>query len=174
MAFTLPATWQSQLVTVAQFNQQIRDNMNALKDPPGAVSYISANYTGASAATFANVDPNDVDGVFRHTLTLYGTFCSVRFAGTMHYGNANANGALNISVNGNDYFPFNSGFQRWNMNAVAAGGGVYMPLSFDVLLTGLTAGANTVRLRWAVSHTATRLVGSGDAGAMVFAVKELP
>ena len=66
MAWTTPATWTSALVTVAQFNTQLRDNLLAIF-PAGpswsAVTYASGNFT-ASAGTWT-VSSGDVSA-FRY------------------------------------------------------------------------------------------------------------
>lgn len=82
MAWTTPITWQSQLVTVAQFNEQIRDNLNALKNPPSARAAIdeSANYNTTSL-TFTGVDTTE--GKFLHTITTHGGDVFVFFAVTL-------------------------------------------------------------------------------------------
>jgi hypothetical protein len=159
MAWTSPATWTAALVTVSQFNQQIRDNLNALKSPPVAVAEPASNYT-ITTTGFADVDTDD----FKCEVTLAGTVALVWFNGTVQHSDTGGTVNFNVSID--------------NVDAVANDGIICvrpmdfstshrMPVSFVYRITGITPGTRTFRLRWKTSGaTATLLAngGSGNAG----------
>jgi hypothetical protein len=170
MAWTSPATWTAALVTVSQFNQQIRDNLNALKSPPVATVEPANNYT-LSATSFTDVDTND----FKCTVTLAGSVALVWFNGSVQHSDANATINFNVSID--------------NVDAVADDGIICVrpvdfatsqriPVSFVFRITGITPGTRVFRLRWKTSGaTATLYANGGSAtGANIhtqFGVVEL-
>lgn len=173
MSWSTPRTWASELIDATIMNTHIRDNLNALKDPPGAVSYVSArDYQVDTSGAWSNVDTGDVDAHFRHTLTVADDTVSVRFAGQVQLVANAARVGFGVSVDGTDYFPA-SGI------CYIAGGGVttisaaVFPVGFEVVLTGITAGSHTFRLTWFGTHTATKILATAGHMAM-FSVKELP
>lgn len=161
MAWVAPITWTTQLVTVANFNEQLRDNMNALKTPPSGLSYISGrDYQVAGLNAFTAVDTALVDGHFQHTITVAGTVVKVVFNGSLHPKVNNGQIAFNIAVNGVDYFP-SPGYAVLDPTAMSAN---IIPISFSPMLTGITPGSNTFRLDWSATHTAFLLECSGAPG----------
>lgn len=172
MAWTTPVTWVSQLVTVAQFNQQIRDNLNALKSPPSGLSYVSGrDYQIAGLGAFTAVDTALVDGHFQHTVTIAGAVAKVELFGSIHPKVNNGAMAFNIAVNGNGYFP-SPGIGYFDMTALSAN---IIPVQMSLILTGLTPGANTFRVDWSGTHTAIKFECTGtDGSPAMFYVTEAP
>lgn len=170
-AWSDPITWTPTLVTVAQMNSGIRDNLRALKSPPSGLSYVSArDYSVAGLNAFTAIDTGLVDGRFQHTVALAGTFLRVEALLPIHPKVNNGQVAFNVAVNGVDYFP--NGFGLWDATAQSAN---THPIALRALLTGLTAGSNTIRLDWSATHTAFLIEcgGVADTPAM-FYVTEAP
>lgn len=172
MAFTTPVTWQSQLVTVAQFNEQIRDNMNALKEPPRGLSYVSArDYSLDTSGAWSLVDTGDVNGHFRHTITVTDdSTVTVQFIGQVRHINNNGRVGFGVSVDGTQYFPA-SGIAFNAAGGLAGASALIFPVSFSVKLTGQVAGSHTYRLTWFGTNTATTLHATAGHIAQ-FAVTE--
>lgn len=160
MAFVAPITWSSQLVTVAQFNEQIRDNMRALKDPPSGLSYVSArNYQVAGVGAWTAIDTGLVDGHFQHTITVVGDRVKCEFRGSLNPKTNNGELGFNVAVDGVEYFP-GAGIHFIDPTAQSA---ATIPLFWEAILTGITAGSHVFRVDWSATHTAFTLYGSGVA-----------
>lgn len=173
MSWTTPRTWASELITTTIMNAHIRDNLNALKDPPGAVSYVSArDYQIDTSGAWSNVDTGDVDAHFRHTLTVADDTVTVRFVGQVQPVNNVARVGFGVSVDGTQYFPA-SGIAFIAGGNVTNASAMVFPVGFEVVLTGITAGSHTFRLTWFGTHTATKILATAGHFAM-FSVKELP
>lgn len=141
MAWTAPATWTASLVTVAQFNTQIRDNLLALKDPPsGHTQYHGADIS-ITSTSFANVDAN-----LAHTIVVAGTEVLVSFSGVIRTNSALERRCyFNVSVDGTDYFA-DDGLIAVGNGAVTASSDMLFPVSFAVWIT-VTPGSRIFRLR---------------------------
>ncbi|NLX10436.1 MAG: hypothetical protein GXY36_12335 [Chloroflexi bacterium] len=146
MAWTVPRTWiTGELITAAQLNAHLRDNLNALKQPPSAVVTPTSTRT-TSSTVFVPVD----EVHFAHTLTtaggdvLIGCWTTAQSAaGLVLY--------LDVAVDG-VRLGQGDGIQRVNLNGSA-------PLCFAYLLGGLSAGVHTLTLMWRVSTGSASLVG---------------
>ncbi len=162
MAYIDPPAYSASLQTVTAFNQYIRANMQALKDPPSGLSYVSGrDYQIAGLGAFTAVDTALVDGVFQHTVLLAGTVAKAEFLGSV-FPKVNAGQlAFNVSVNGVSYFP-PPGIAMFDATGRSAN---VVPVSFGLMLTGLTPGNNTIRLDWSGTHTAIQLNCTGASGA---------
>lgn len=164
MAWTTPRTWQSELVTVAMFNEQIRDNLNALKTPPTAIAYVDAasNFTTSTIANFERVDlATDTEGVFKHTLTTNGGDVFVGFTVCIAQTSASAYVFFNVQYDGTTLVAGDDGLI--NPTADAAPGGI-RAVSWSGYITGLSAGSHAFRLMWRVSAgTGTVYGGAGTA-----------
>lgn len=173
MAWTSPVTWTPTLVTVAMMNSGIRDNLNALKTPPSGLSYVSArNYQVAGVGAWTAVDTALVDGHFQHNITIAGSVAKAVFRGSIQPKINNGEIGFNVSVGGTPKLP-GAGI-IWDATAMSAN---VMPIYFEVILTGLTPGANTIRLDWSATHTAFLLYGSGTVARFtppMFYVVEAP
>jgi hypothetical protein len=152
MTWITPKTWTTgEALTASDLNTHVRDNLNALKSPPTA-SYIlneSADYTTTST-TFVNVDGTHLS----LALTTTGGDVLVCFVALVQSGASQAvyldlllDG---VRVGGNDGIV---GFYNG-----------YMALPLVYLLTGVSAGAHTIKLQWKVSGgTGTMYAGAGTA-----------
>ena len=147
MAWTVPRTWVTgELVTAAQLNAHLRDNLNALKQPPSAVVTPTSPRT-TSSTVFVPVDEVHLS----HTLTTAGGDVLIGFWTTAQ----SATGLvlyLDVAVDGVRLGQLD-GIQRANLNGSA-------PLCFAYLLGGLPAGPHTFTLLWRVSTGSANLVGS--------------
>lgn len=160
MAWVTPITWSSALVTVAQFNEQIRDNMNALKSPP--TDYVDVNegadYTTTSTS-FADVDAAGNPDLSL-TITTAGGDVMVSFHCTVTHSAVAGSIYLDFTVdgtrNGGD-----DGILRVQGHGVADRP---MAMTFVRYVTGLAAGSHTFVLQWKTSGaTATLYAGAGTS-----------
>lgn len=165
MAFTSPKTWTSALVTVAEFNEQIRDNMLALKDPPTDLydADEGADYTTTSTS-FADIDATNL----ALTITTTGGDVLITFTGATINSGGNTLFDVHESV-ANARLGGDDGITR------APGSGV--PLAIAYWVQGLAAGSHTFKLQWRVNAgTATLYAGAGTSNADIhpqFAVREV-
>jgi hypothetical protein len=150
MAWTTPKTWTSEPLTSLDLNTHLRDNLEALKDPPGT-SYVlneSANYYTTSTS-FVDVDGSKL----ALTISTGGGDVMVHFHGVVAAASGRVNFDLDVDgvrVAGDD------GITR--LDTITA------PVSFTRLISGLAAGAHTFRLQWRVSSggSATLYAGAGS------------
>jgi hypothetical protein len=160
MAWTSPTTWAAALVTVSQFNEQIRDNFRAIKNPPSGHSLVSArNYVVAGAGAWTAVDTGLVAGHLQHAVTVAETRVVASFRGTIEPRNNTGELGMNISVDGTPYLP-GAGI-LWDASALS---GRAFPIYWTLTLTGLTPGSHTFRVDWSANVTGFVLYGSGVAG----------
>lgn len=159
MAWTAPKTWESgEIVTAAGLNEQLSDNLTFLKTAlDNNTSYTAdegADYTTTSA-TFEDVDATNL----ALTITTTGNVL-VGFSGSFVSSSAGETIYLNVDVDGTDHF---------NDSGLVAGIGTatshVFNVSFVVLITGLTDGEHTFKLRWRRfnSGTLTLYAGAGTA-----------
>lgn len=141
MAWTVPQTWSSQLVTVDEFNEQIRDNMLALKDPPsGHWDIDDTDYTTTSDSF---VDVSAVAGELEQTINTNGGDVMVWFFGIIRNTSASGGVAINVSVDGTDHAAGN-GLLNDGGSTITVG----VPVCFWLLVSGLSSGSHTFRLRY--------------------------
>lgn len=173
MAWTDTITWTSSLVTVAQFNEQIRDNMDALKDPP--TDYVDVNegadYTTTSTS-FVDIDAAGNPDLSL-TITTGGGDVFVSFHGTFSHNNAAGVVYLDFTVDGTLHGG-DDGIIMGRLHGVADR---LLTLSFVRYVTGLAAGSHTFVLRWKISTgTGTLYAGAGTSSFDVhpqFLVREI-
>lgn len=149
-----PKTWQADtLVTAADLNTELKDNLNTLKSPASA--HFEANE--ASDYTTTNTTFVDVDGTngkFLLTLTTLGGDVMVHFSGTVLPGSGRV--FFDVWVDGSPSAG-DDGIAVTSNNTVT-------PVSFTRLITGLSANSHTFALRWKVSAgTGTLYAGAGTA-----------
>ncbi len=152
MAWTSPKTWSSEPLTSLDLNTYVRDNQNHLKDrlDSSASSFIS----GATVLTTTATEFVDVDSVMLSlTLVTHGGDVLLGFTGTMQSQISGGSAYMNIAVDGTDYIADDGIICH-----TAAGNqdnNRYKPLSFVILIPGLSVGAHTFKLRWKTSggHT---------------------
>jgi hypothetical protein len=140
-------------VTVAQFNQQIRDNLLALKNPPTQVASPSDNYT-TSSTTFVDVDTDD----FRCDVTLAGTVALVWFVCAVQHTDTNGSINFNISVDNVDQYGDDGIFGVRPMDFTTSH---RTPVTIVHRLTGITPGTRTFRMRWKTSGATATLLSHG-------------
>ena len=150
MAWTEPKTWTAEVLTSSDLNTHLRDNLNALKEPPTNLFNANegANYT-SNSTSFADIDATE--GKFQHTITTTGGDLMIGFsafiAGTslVVYLDIMIDG---VAVAGDD------GFVRGSQEQL---GFVYLKQSVD-------SGAHVVKMRWKTNgNTATLYAGAGTA-----------
>lgn len=150
MTWTSPATWSvGQLVTAADLNTQLRDNLLALKNPPTAHYKLneSANYT-TNSTVFVDVDATKL----ALTIVTSGGDVLVGFAGSL-LGTSRA--YLDVAVDG-VAFGGDDGIMLVQNTGASVGA------SFVILVTGLAAGSHTFKLQYKVdSGSATLYAGAG-------------
>lgn len=155
MAWTTPKTWTNVLSSAADFNEQIRDNLLALKQPPTAhyEANESSDYNTFST-TYANIDSD-----WSFTVTTHGGDVLIGLAAVASTIGAFA--LLDVVVDGTRIANNTSGGIR--RIELSSGGNV----SFLRWIRGLSAGSHTFTLQWKHSsggvNSATMRAGSGLA-----------
>ena len=131
-AWTTPLTWTAGMVPgETDFNTYIRDNMNALKDPP--FQQIVTASAGDVIATASTAIP--ITGNLSITLTTHGGAIQFCFEGRISGG---SNVVLNMDYNGTAFTTLASGFRRANNEYVVMQG----------FITGLPSGSHTFKPTW--------------------------
>jgi hypothetical protein len=158
MAWTEPKTWSAEPLVAGDLNTHLRDNLNAIKDPPTAHYELdeSADYT-TSSQSFVNVD--NTPGKLSLTISTNGGDVLVGFHAIV--GTA-ATGVpicyFDIEVDGNRIGGDDG------ICTVRHSGGVATLVSFVRLITGLEAGSHTFKLQWKVNtSTETLYAGAGTS-----------
>lgn len=172
MAWTSPHTWSvSELVTSTKLNEQLRDNMLALKDPPTDLYNVNegADYTTTSD-TFTNVDATDLS----LTIDTAGGDVLVTFFGSVRNTNAAGGFALNFTVDG-VAFAAEDGLISTGASSITGS----LPVAFAAWVQGLSAGSHTFNLqfkRMGGAGTVEIFAGAGTSGHDIhpqFAVREV-
>lgn len=142
MAWTVPMTWTNGLlVTNTHLNTHIRDNLNALKNPP------TATVAPTTARTTTSTSFVTVDGTFfKHSLTTTGGDVLVGFQGVVT-SSTNATVSFTVEVDGVKVSGASTHGIWKGVNVGTGGAGV----SLIWLVTGLSAAAHTFELFWKTS-----------------------
>lgn len=159
MAFTAPKTWVTGTpLTASDLNTYVRDNQDALKNPPSDINDIDngSNFTTTST-TFADVDATE----FGATITTTGG--DVLLIACFSAEHANSVGTFfrftvdGTAVNGDDGIAFYD-TQGAQANIV----------TLVCWATGLAAGSHTFKLQWKAggSGTSTLYAGAGSTPDM--------
>lgn len=156
-----PRTWTpGEIVTAALLNTELRDALNTLKDPPTAhfeADQVS-DYTTTSTI-FTDVD--NTAGRFNLTIETTGGDVMVGFIGSVRISTTTGddNVWFNIMVDANDLIP-DDGFAVYSPQDAYV-----VPVGFVYLVTDLSAGSHSFKLRWKVisGRTATLYAGAGTA-----------
>lgn len=156
MVWTTPQTWVAGLVTVDDFNEQIRDNLAFLKDPPTDLHTANEGADWSTTSTsFVDVDSTDL----ALTITTGGGDVMVHFHGTISK-NDTGGVFLDVDVDG----ARTAGDDGIITNIHAAN--YRTPMTFTRLIQGLSAGSHTFKLQWRVgSGTVTLYAGAGTSNA---------
>ena len=159
MAWTTPKTWSSEPLTSIDLNTYVRDNQNHLKDRLDASA--SRVISGATALTTTATSFVDVDATkLSLSLTTHGGDVLLGFTGTVRNNSGNSITSLNVAVDGTDYIaddgvigiklPYSSDTNR------------NKPISFVLLITGLSAGSHSFKLRWKTTRNSTAFMDIVD------------
>lgn len=125
MAWTVPRTWSAgEIVGGADMNTHIRDNLNAVKDPPFYHSAVTSAWTWGGAGDWTGVTSLSA------TIATYGGDVMVGFQALV----SNSNGVIDLNVNTTAYAGTTRGLGR----ADSAG-----MLQYVVWVTGLASGTHT-------------------------------
>lgn len=170
MTWTTPKTWVTgEPLTAGDLNTHLRDNLNALKTPPGD-AYIAneaSNYTTTSTA-FVSVDATNL----ALTITTAGGDALVAFSGAVSNNTAGQAVYFDVDLDG----VRQAGNDGINVLTSAAANSIGNA-AFAWLVTGLAAGSHTFKLQWKVSGgTGTLYAGAGTGGADIhpqFWVREI-
>ncbi|MCY3907789.1 MAG: hypothetical protein OXF63_11125 [Anaerolineaceae bacterium] len=155
-AWHTPLTWQvDQLVTEADLNSQLRDNLGFLKDPPTAFVSLDevADYVTSSNA-FVDVDRARL----ALTLTTAGGDLLVVFFGMVRNPASNGGGSFDVVLDGSrigkddGLIGSDPGSTHWQ------------PLSFCALVRDLSAGQHNLHLQWKRSNRSGAIYMSVGAG----------
>lgn len=152
------ADWEvGQLVTAADLNAQVRDNLGYLFERPLALVTVNraSDYVTTSTA-FVNVHTDEM----ALTLTLAGTRARVTFQGNFFTQTSSPGTcylSLDVSVDG---------LRQAGDDGICGGQDSQMLLGFSYVITGLTPGTHTFRLMWRAiasvgSPTAMLYAGAG-------------
>ena len=169
MAWTTPKTWSSEPLTSIDLNTHVRDNQNHLKDRLDASA--SRVINGAlvlttTANAFVDVDTTKL----ALTLTTHGGDVLLGFTGTVKHSARSATTSFNVAVDLVDYIADNGVIGV--TTAYDGDGGRIKPISFVLLITGLSAGSHSFRLRWKTSNHNTATMDVVDLHPQ-FWVKEI-
>jgi hypothetical protein len=127
----------------ADLNTHLRDNLNALKDPPTAhYEPEGVTYSTTSTTIFVDVDATNL----ALTIETSGGDVLVGFHGLVGTSvTTNPMAYFDIEVDGNLIGDDDGIF------AVRHSAGVHVAASFVRLITGLSAGSHTFKLKWKVN-----------------------
>ncbi|MCY4062378.1 MAG: hypothetical protein OXG53_08420 [Chloroflexi bacterium] len=152
MAWTTPKTWSSEPLTSIDLNTYVRDNQNHLKDRLDASA--SRVISGATLLTTTANDFVDVDTTkLSLTLTTHGGDVLLGFTGTVRNSARTGTTYLNVAVDGADYIADDGPISVRLATDVDSARN--KPISFVLLITGLSAGSHSFTLRWKTSSNST-------------------
>lgn len=154
-----PRTWQvDQLVTEADLNSQLRDNLNFLKDPPTAfVSLDEASNYGSSSNEFVDVDRERL----ALNLTTAGGDLLVVFFGVVKNHDGRGGVALDVTLDG-ARIGKDDGLIVSSLELRS-----WLPVSFSALVRDVAAGPHNLYLQWKRSPregSAAMIAGAGTYG----------
>lgn len=134
MTWTTPKTWSSDKITDEVLNEQVRDQMLALKDPPSdsfTETYTGSTYISSSSTTFTAMGAN-----YSHEITTSGGDILVCFSGLVTAG------ALDWFI---DFAV--DGVRVGGVDGLLAGNGL-KPCAIYWLLTDKIANTYTIEMQW--------------------------
>lgn len=137
MAWTTPKTWTNEPLVASDLNTHLRDNLEALKNPP-SYSYQSASGYSTTSTTPVLVDSSNMN----ETITLE----SVRNVLVGFNGTVANTGSNHV------FFALQRNGGNIMQGTVTGGGaGVFRHLALEVLLEDLPIGTHTFAIKWWVS-----------------------
>ncbi len=154
MAWTSPKTWSSEPLTSLDLNTYMRDNQNYLKDRLD--SSVSTIVSGAiplttTSTAFVDVEPSRLSLQLR----THGGEVLLGFTGTVECRQLSHSVYFNVAVDGVDYFA-DDGVTSLRIDHATTRR--HKPLSFVLLIPGLSAGQHRFTLRWKVSNGNTATI----------------
>jgi hypothetical protein len=160
MSWTQPKTWTNEPLVAGDLNTHLRDNLEALKEPPSA-SYTlneSADYSTTSTS-FGNVDGTKLS----LTITTSGGDVLVAFHGYVRAGTNADQLYLDVEMDG-ARLGGDDGIIAAN-RAASGSNPTRGAIGFVRLITDLAAGSHTFKLQWKVSGgTGELYAGAGTSG----------
>jgi hypothetical protein len=167
MAWTTPVTWATnQLVTAADLNTQVRDNLGYLLNGRPYSNPLSTGQYGTTSTTYVDVDAT----AFTSTLTINSGRALVFFACYLYNQNVAGTGQLTLLVDGVDQGGANGLFHLGQNGS--------RPVVYMKVISGLSAASHIFKLQWKVS-VGTQTISIGQYGSAnpvwtnVFAVQEV-
>ncbi len=152
MAWTTPKTWSSEPLTSIDLNTYLRDNQTHLKNRLD--SSANASVRGQSNLTTTSNDFVDVDAEkLALALTTHGGDVLLGFTGTVMSKESGGSVNLNVAVDDVDFVP-DGGIISHSVS-MSFDTNRHKPLSFVMLIPGLSPGPHTFKLRWKTSKSNT-------------------
>jgi hypothetical protein len=156
MVWTEPAEWEvGDVLTDERLNEEIRDNLLALKDPPSALYTLTGNYTTTSTS-FVDVDTTNLSltvtptgtkvMIMLNLLLEHDTTLGITYFDILKNGATISPGALGIAV-----------VRHQNINVA----GRYIAFTRVITVTGLTPNTSvTFKLQWKTGGTTSSIIGA--------------
>lgn len=157
MAYTAPKTWTNEPLVASDLNTHVRDNMEALKDPPSSNYELDEGSDYQTTSTsFVPIDSTNL----KLSITTTGGDVVVHFHGVFDTSVGGTNRLhLEIEVDGTPL----AGDDGVHATQHQSGGQV--GVSFTRLITGLDPGSHTFELHWKTQFgTETLYAGAGTSG----------
>lgn len=141
MAWKTPRTWVAgEVPTAAIMNAHVRDNLNALKNPPTKLTENWDTTITTTSTAFINITGAEV------TITTTGGRLMIGFM-TPHIASGGATTFFTITIDGVDVSAHYQGVSL-------VSGASWSQVSFVYLSAAQAAGAHTVQVRWRVNEGA--------------------
>lgn len=170
MGYTEPKTWTNEPLVAADLNTHLRDNLDALKDPPFAV-YNMVEGTDLTVSSTSFVDLDATDGKLELTITTTGGDVMICFRCTIR-GGASTILFLDVSVDGTAYGVTTLGAADglYAVNGLGTadeidGSVLFWHIIPGTALGGIAAGSHTFRLRGKVDATGNVVIHRGAGTA---------
>lgn len=151
--WTIPKTWESgDIVTAADLNTHLRDNMLYLKSANQfALAESDQNYT-TTTTTWADIDASNLS----LDITTHGGVCLVTFTGALTYGSSLSGAYLDFTVDGTRQGG-TYGLTRLLMDGSNLNTTQPIVWGFQWWLPSLAAGNHTLRAQWRQTSAGTQL-----------------
>jgi hypothetical protein len=160
MSWTEPKTWTNEPLVAGDLNTHLRDNLEALKEPPTAHYELneSADYS-VTSTSFVNVDGTKLS----LTISTSGGDVMLAFHGFVRAGTNSDTLYFDVEMDGARIGGDDGIIAA--MRAASGGTPTRIPVSFVRLVTSLAAGSHTFKLQWKVSGgTGELYAGAGTSG----------
>ncbi|MEM9953355.1 MAG: hypothetical protein AAF846_17240 [Chloroflexota bacterium] len=154
MAWTQPKTWSNEPLIAGDMNTHIRDNLNALKDPPSDVNIFDSSAFATSSTSFVDVDATYLSS----TITTNGGDVLVVLCVPIRH-TATSYVDLDITIDGTRQGGTN-GIIRFR----TLGSGFNDVVTLVYMLTNLSAGSHTIALQWKTASGIATMSSLGNGG----------